>query len=485
VNEELDLRVLKALLNDKVNALTFAYRYDHSLFDTDIQHFAKLVLDYTKHFRSPPTKRTLLDRHSGNSNLVTIIDETWNEIDDLEYDIKEFPYDLAQLKKRFQVRAVEEIREKAATDNPDSPENPEEYFNKLSLALNRITSLELERTYTQKPVGDYIEEFKDSYEARKENPKDAVEIMTGYSMIDAVTGGLSPGELIMIGGESSAGKSMVLNNLGKQIWMQGNTIESTVNDLVPGYNVLYFSLEMPYDDCFIRFLASLANVAQRSLIKSCLTHEEELRVQKAFEFIEMYQKMGYYFDIIDSPRGLTIEEIELRYQDALLRYRPDVVVVDYMGLMHSTLLAKEQDWIKWGGIAASLHEFGRVYDNVVITAAQLTDLKRSNVSSKEEARSVGMHRWGRSSLIMHHVNLGIQIETRGNAQNEMNFPDLKIHVVKNRKGPLGQGNLIKNFSNASLIDVPYDKKDIPGDISANIPDLIRSIQESKNKPKDN
>ena len=56
--EELDLKILKSLVNDKVSALTFVSRYDHTLFDNDVQRFAKLVLDYTKHFRAPPTKRT-------------------------------------------------------------------------------------------------------------------------------------------------------------------------------------------------------------------------------------------------------------------------------------------------------------------------------------------------------------------------------------------------------------------------------------------
>ena len=481
--EELDLKILKAIVNDKVSALTFSSRYDHTLFDNDVQRFAKLVLDYTKHYRAPPTKRTLLEQHGNNQLLATTIEDSWREIEELDYDTREYPYDLAQLKKRFQFQAVEEIRARAAAEDPDSPQNPEEYFNNLSLAINRITSIELERTYTQKPVGDYIQEFSESYEARKLNPEASVEIKTGYSMIDAVSGGLSPGELVMIGGESNAGKSQLLNNMAKQIWLQGNTIESCVStSMVSGYNILYFSLEMPYEDCFIRFLASLANVPQRSLTKSLLSHEEELRVQKAYDFIKVYQDSGYYFDIVDVPRNLTIEEVELRYHDAMLRYRPDVVVIDYMGLMHSTALAKEQDWLKLGGIAASLHEFGRAYDNTILTAAQLTDLKRNSGSSKsEENRAVGMHRWGRSSLIMHHVNLGIQIETR---QNEMSFPDLKIHVVKNRKGPLGQGHLIKNFANASLIDVPYDQREIPGDVSANIPDLIRSIQEAKNKAKD-
>ena len=46
--EELDLKILKGILTDKVNALTFAHRYDHTLFDEDSERFAKLVIDYIK-----------------------------------------------------------------------------------------------------------------------------------------------------------------------------------------------------------------------------------------------------------------------------------------------------------------------------------------------------------------------------------------------------------------------------------------------------
>lgn len=478
--EELDLKILKGILADKVQANTFAYRYDHSLFDESAERFAKLVLDYIKTFRAPPTKRTLLDRHQNNAHLIELIEKVFGELDTVEYDQIEYAYDLAALKRRYQEMAVEAIRERAGVDDPDAPEDPQAYFNAIQLEIARVTSLDLERSHTQKPVGDYIDEFAESYEARKLAPEEAPEIKTGYSMIDAC-GGLSPGELIMIGGETNSGKSMMLNNMAKQLWMQENNLDTTPGNVSRGYNILYFSLEMPYQDCFIRFLASLANVPQRSLSRSLLTPEEEERVKKAYDFIKMYQENGYYFDIVDVPRNLTIEEVELRYHDAMLRYRPDVVVVDYMGLMHSTAMAKEQDWLKMGALAASLHEFARAYDCVVITAAQLTDLKRNASGSQEEGRRIGVHRWGRSSLIMHNVNLGIQIETR---PNERSFPDLRAHVVKDRKGPLRQGSMIKNFANASLIDVPYDENEIPGDVTANIPNLIKSIQDAKNKARE-
>lgn len=266
--------------------------------------------------------------------------------------------------------------------------------------------------------------------------------------------------------------SMLLNNLARQMWMQKNNLYTDPASFTPGYNVLYFSLEMPYEDCFIRFLASLADVPQRDLEQSTLDEEQKRKVDKAYEFIENYEKAGYYFGIVDVPRNVTIEEIELRYTDALLRYRPEVVVVDYLGLMNNR--SKDQDWLKIASIAASLHEFARAYNVIILTAHQLTDIKRSSQSkSQEDHKRVGMHRWGRSSLIMHHVNLGIQIETR---QGEENYPDLKYHIIKNRRGPMGQGNLIKNFSNAILFDVPsYDDTD-PGDISNDIEKLIESVR---------
>jgi replicative DNA helicase len=476
--EQLDLKILKAITTDKISALSFSHKYDSEVFDEDSRRFAKLTLDYIKHFHSPPTRRTLLDRHRNSTTLANVINEAWDELDATTYDVKEFSYDVNEVKSRFKEKCVENLRNIAASDDPDNPTNPEEYFNNISMALAKINSFESGRTHIQKPIGDFVDEFQESYEARLLNPEVTIEVPTGYSFIDTISP-FCPGELIIVGGESGKGKSILLNGLGKQIWLQGNTIDTDPYCFTAGKNVLFFSLEMSYDMCFNRFLASLANIPQTELRKAKLDPEQTYRKDKALEFIKKYQEAGHYFDIVDVPRNVTIEEVELRYQEAILRYEPDVVIIDYLTLMGSDALSKEADWLKVGGIAASLHEFARSNRCVVVTAAQLTDIKRNAQSgSSDENKTIGMHRFGRSSLIIHNVDSAIQIETRN---NENKLPDMKIHYVKNRKGPLGQGNLVKNFANASLIDVPYDQSDLPGDISANIPDLIKSIQDAKNK----
>ncbi len=468
--EELDLKILKTLLTHNVHGLEFAYNLNASLFSQETRIFAKIVLDYIKSFKAVPTRRTLLDRHNGNIARTEEINRIWDEVEAYTYDVNEYSYDLEKMKKRFQIVVANTVKENLQAEIVD----PEKTLKDILLTVQQANIIKAGRSYTQKVVGEYLEEFSDKYEARKESPESKPAIKTGFSLIDYVTGGLSPTDLFIVGGETGAGKSIWLNNMAINMWLQSNNIDTHPDNFAKGHSILYFSLEMPYEDCFIRFMSRLANVPQRELYASTLSAEQSKKVTQAFEFIKKYEAAGYYFGIVDVPRNATIEEIELRYNDALLTYRPDVVVVDYMGLMHIHGFAGEPDWLKMGAISASLHEFSRAYDVIMLTAAQLTDIKRGSVSDKsEESKRVGVHRMGRSSMIMHNVTLGIQIETRS---GEMGYPDLRYHIVKNRKGPIGQGNLIKNFAHAALIDVPYSD-DTTGPQDVDYEGLIKSVRD--------
>lgn len=271
--------------------------------------------------------------------------------------------------------------------------------------------------------------------------------------------------------------SFLLNNLATQMWLQGSTFKGS--ELNRGYNVLFFSLEMGYQQCFDRFVARLTGVPYRNF-SGTLSYEEKEKIYEATKFIERYP---YEFEIVDIPRNLTVREMELRYQESLLTHKPDIVVVDYMGLMGDAG-NKEQDWLKLGLLAGELHEFARTYDVVLLTAAQLTDLKRGNKGEapKSEDAAVGMHRIGRSSLIMHHANLGIQIEKR---VGEEKYTDLKYHLIKNRKGPLGKGFLSKDFAKASLLDRGVEEENKNAQVSLNSSGLTAKIKALSEKAENN
>lgn len=244
--------------------------------------------------------------------------------------------------------------------------------------------------------------------------------------------------------------SMLLNNMAIQMWMQKNTIGTDPSAYTRGYNILYFSLEMPYKGCFRRTLARLADVPTYGLRDSRLTKSETESVNLASRFIKKFSATQAKFEIVDIPRGVTVEQIEERYLEARTRFIPDVVVVDYLGLLEDPN-AEGDDWLKLGYIAGKLHEFGRAYNTRIMSAVQLNRPAKSSKNA-DPSELIGIHRIGRSSLIMHHANVGIQIESR---KDENTRDTLVYHIIKNRDGELGKHEIRKKFANAAIFDTPY------------------------------
>jgi len=236
--------------------------------------------------------------------------------------------------------------------------------------------------------------------------------------------------------------SMLLNNMAIQMWIQGIDLENPLT--MKGCNVQYFSLEMPYDQCVRRTMSRLSGVSSYGLRDCQLTDEKQLKaLSKAGTFIK---KFPYEFEVVDIPRGVTIKTIEERYLEAVSKgRRPDVVVIDYLGLMEVEGSLNVDDWLKLGHIAGQLHEFARAYSVIILTAVQLNRPK-----GKDPSDIIGLHRIGRSSLIMHHATVGIQIETR---QDEETYPDMIYHIIKNRNGERGNHLLKKDFRCATVIDM--------------------------------
>jgi replicative DNA helicase len=435
----LDLAVLKSIITNKKIGLDFANECDPKIFSPEVWNFANLVVNYLRTYKELPTLRVMTEKLSKNNNdkFLESVKTVWTELDKIKVNDQEYKHDLEKIKHRFAEKQLMVTQETLSKLEPGSIDVNKSVVE-LQKTIQNIKSLSQARAYERKTLKEAVQSFREEYNAKQENPAFDRGILTGYSYLDHVTDGFRPGELIMIGGESGGGKSMLLMNMALQIWMQNNTID--MNTFGPGYNILYLSLEMPFKPCFNRVLARLSNNPSKLIRNAKLNLEEADKLKKALRFISKYP---YHFEIIDIPRGVTIETIELLYEEAKIHYNPDVVVIDYLGLMDYEG-PEMDDWLKLGKISEKCHEFARVHNNVVLSALQLNRPK----GNKEEDK-IGLHRIGRSSLIMNNGNIGLQIETR---PNEKSFPDMKYHVIKNRDGELGSGVLIKDLACGTLID---------------------------------
>jgi len=453
--ERQDLRLLKAIVTDKTVAREFVSTFDYTLFMYDAKPFAKLAMDHIKAYKSPPTRRTMLESASGPNELKEKLNLIWDQLDEAEFNRDEFEYDLEKVKSRYtktEILSLKDSLDNFDFDNANHERIIRQIRNKVDLA--DTVRRGQRQVYVQKTMKDYMPEFFEEYKRKAEDPDIDAGINTGYSYLDYATGGLRNAQMLIIAAESSAGKSMLLNNMAIQIWMQKNTVYTNKEHFGKGYNILYFSLEMPFKACVRRSIARLSELPIYG-IRDCNIKSEYIKnLNRAVNFINQYP---YHFEVVDIPRGVTVEQIEARYDEAVSNGRkPDVVVVDYLGLMECNDIDGD-DWLRLGYISAKLHEFARAYDTIVLTAVQLN---RPGKTIKDSADLIGMHRIGRSSLIIHHADIGIQIESR---KGEKNFPDMVYHIIKNRDGELGKHVLSKKFYMATIKDMDEPYKPPEGD----------------------
>lgn len=445
--EEQDARILKAIITDTKSARYFSNIYDDSLFVGNAKLFAKSVIDYFKTYKALPTKRVLLDINQNNPVFCNEIEYIYNKLDNLDYNISDFQYDLTKVKNRFIQKEVVSL--KNSVEQIDF--NSVDYDTVIRNLRSKISLVEKikqgkKEAYKQKTLKEYLPTFREDFIKKSKDPTVGRGILTGYSYLDYITNGLQEAELLIISAETGGGKSLMLNNMAIQIWMQQNAIGQT-SPWTKGYNILFFSLEMPFEQCFRRTLSRLAEVSTYALRDCQITERAQLeKLRDTSKFIKNYP---FEFEIVDVPRGVTIEEIEERYLESIDKgFVPDVVFVDYLGLMETSQQFSE-DWLKLGYISAQLHEFGRVYNVPVCTAVQLNRPK----NPKDPSETIGIHRIGRSALIMTNASIAIQIEKR---IDEETFPDMPYHIIKNRHGECGKHHLKKLFAKSTLIDFePY------------------------------
>lgn len=440
-NEQLELEVLKGLITSKKSALEFTSEVDitkHNIFSPDLWHFAITVVNYIKTYKEVPTIKILCEKISKtlNNDAIENFKNVWDKVNSSNFEEKEFKFNLEKLKQKFSERQILLIKDKMSKIDSSSLD-VNKTVNDLQKSLQNINALGKNQAYINVDVKDYLQTFSDSFNAKKNNPDLDKGIISGYSYFDYATNGIKPADMVLIAGETGFGKSLFLKNIAVQVWLQGNN--PFEEPKVKGKNVIYFSLEMPYEDCFNRFIARLSSVPSRDIENASLVNDDFQKIKKCLQFIKKYDSKFTIVDITDANAN-DIEAILINSED-----KYDAVFIDYIGIMKTNMHSEDQDWLKQGIIAYETRAIARKHSIPIFSAVQLN--RKSN--SKESSDNIGLSRLARSSTIATHATHIIQIESR---QNEEAYPDFIYHLIKNRKGPKGKGVLIKNLACSTLLD---------------------------------
>ena len=158
-----------------------------------------------------------------------------------------------------------------------------------------------------------IDQIDDLYN----NPNKPRGLPTGFIDFDAKTGGLRPGDLLIVAGRPSMGKSTLAINMAEYAALKDGIRAS----------VAIFSLEMPAEQILTRMLSSVGSVHLGNIRSGKLSEDDWPRITSA---TKQLQDAKIFID--DTP-ALTPTELRARSRRIKREHGLDLIVVDYLQLM--------------------------------------------------------------------------------------------------------------------------------------------------------
>jgi len=149
------------------------------------------------------------------------------------------------------------------------------------------------------------------------NPSKLRGLPTGFTDFDKITGGLRPGDLVVVAGRPSMGKSTLAVNMAEYAAVHHAKRAS----------VAIFSLEMPSEQVVTRMLASIGGVPLASLRSGNISDDDWVRITSATSQLSESKVF------IDETPALTPTELRARARRIKREHGLDLIVVDYLQLM--------------------------------------------------------------------------------------------------------------------------------------------------------
>jgi replicative DNA helicase len=185
------------------------------------------------------------------------------------------------------------------------------------------------------------------------NPSDVTGTPTGFVDLDRMTSGMHGGELIIVAGRPSMGKTALSMNIGEYVAVEY------------GLPVAVFSMEMPGTQLVMRMLGSVGRLDQHRMRTGRLTDEDWPKLTHAV------QKMSEAQLFIDETGGLNPMELRSRARRLARQCgKLGLIIVDYLQLMSGSSQGENRA-TEISEISRSLKSLAKELDVPVIALSQL------------------------------------------------------------------------------------------------------------------
>ncbi len=271
-----------------------------------------------------------------------------------------------------------------------------------------------------------LEQYFESATSTEPGPREPMPyILSGFTGLDELLGGLHRSDLVIVAGRPSHGKTSLALNISRNAGVDY------------GACVGFFSLEMSREDVVLRLLSGEAEVNSRRIRFDLLNEDEERKVMVATGRLS---EAPIYID--DSPQ---IRVVEMRSKARRLYYERglDLIVVDYLQLMQEDR-RQETRVLELGYICRSLKALARELNVPVIAVSQLSrqiEWRASHKPQLSDLRESGNIEQDADVVVFisrDEVYFPSREEWESTHAGETYPPPAEIIVAKHRNGPTGE-----------------------------------------------
>ena len=255
------------------------------------------------------------------------------------------------VKERALLRMLIQSATSIVQESFDPSQDARNVIDKAERAIFDIGQDQIEgKAFAMRDIIHSTMETIDQLFQRKEH---VTGLATGFHEFDTKTAGLQPSDLVIVAGRPSMGKSAFTTAICEH---------AAVNLKKP---VAFFSLEMSKEQLVQRMLCSFARVDAQKVRTGYLSHQDWPKLTQAAGKLS---EAPLYID--DSP-GQTVLEIRAKARRMKMRYGIQMVVIDYLQLMHmgGQVESRQQEI---SAISRSLKALARELKVPVIAVSQLS-----------------------------------------------------------------------------------------------------------------
>jgi len=260
---------------------------------------------------------------------------------------------------------------------------------------------------------------------------------TGFTQLDEYLGGFQPGDLIIVAGRPSMGKTALGLTLAQFSAMQDNRA------------VVFFSMEMSNAQLAQRLVCSYTGIDSQRMRRHQITENE---YRKMLDACAAFEKAPLFID--DTP-GMSAMELRSKARRLAQQQELQAIYVDYLQLMH--IAKSENRQVEIATISRSLKALGRELNIPIIALAQLNRMaegrqdKRPMMSDLRESGAIEQDA---------DVILLIHREEYYKPEDETVRNQAEVIIAKQRNGPTGVVTLhfdkkLTRFANHHVGPEPY------------------------------